>query len=316
MHRAKSFGLISVAFMLWSASASLICAQSSSTGHNVIPLYDGAAPGAVINTQPEASYQIPRPDGAGMATQIANVTQPTLTVYRPDPAKANGTAVVVCPGGAYMILAWDYEGTEVAEWLAGHGVTAFVLKYRLLPTPNDPAERIKYMVANIKGHPGDFDSAVHQLDAGRFMAIADGQAAIRLIRTRAAEFGVQADRVGIMGFSAGGGLTMGVVRTADPASRPNFAAPIYGFDPDNAAPAADAPPLFIVATQGDAMVPVTESTRIFEKWTAAHRPAELHMYEKGGHGFGFQHFGLPVDHWREPFAAWLDAHGWLKTAVR
>jgi len=288
----------------------VLCAQSN----EVIAVPVSGAASALGPGQVEVKLTVSRPDGTE-GTQYANVTHPTLTVFRPEAGKGNGTAVVVAPGGAFMMLAWDYEGTEVAKWLASKGVTAFVLKYRLLPTPADPKERDQYIMSKIMAHPDDFDEVVHQLDDGRMMAIEDGLAAIRLIRSHAAEYQINPTRIGIMGFSAGGSLTIGVARHYDAASRPDFAAPIYGFDADLNQPLpADVPPLFLAATQADPLVPVASSAKIFLKWTENHHPAELHLYEKGPHGFGFQHLNLPVDGWRDAFAAWMGSRGLLTAA--
>jgi acetyl esterase/lipase len=118
------------------------------------------------------------------------------------------------------------------------------------------------------------------------------------------------DRIGMIGFSAGAITTMGVVMIDSSADRPSFAAPIYGAM-DNKTPPADAPPLFIAVTEDDPAVPATESMAIFARWNAALLPAELHVYEKGGHGFGMMHKGLPVDGWTAAYEAWLRSHGWL-----
>ena len=301
--------------LLFTAAFAALAVSISAQSNEVIPLPVSSGTASAATQAAESRIAVPRSDGR-QGIQYANVTQPSLTLFRPDPDKANGTAIVVAPGGAFMMLAWDYEGTEVAKWLADQGVTAFVLKYRLLPTPADPEERGRYIISKITAHPDDFGSAVHQLDAGRMMAIEDGLAAIRLIRSHAADYKINPSRIGIMGFSAGGSLTIGVARHYDAASRPDFAAPIYGFDADlNQQLPADVPPLFIAATQADSLVPVAESAKIFLKWTESHHPAEMHLYEQGPHGFGFQHLNLPVDGWRDSFAAWLGSRGLLRPAM-
>jgi acetyl esterase/lipase len=290
--------------------ATLLRAQSQAGIHLVIPLYPGVAPGSENWKQQERQTEVSDSHDSKFIT-ITNVVQPTLTVFRPDPAKTNGTAVVVCPGGAYALLAWDYEGVDVARWLAERGITAFVLKYRLMETPDNPAKLESFFANTFKRVPGDFESTMRPAEVVRQLAIEDGRQAIRLIRGRAAEFGINPDHIGIMGFSAGGGLTMGVADRYDAQSKPNFAAPIYGLDFDRDPLPPDAPSLFIVATQGDASVPIEQSIRIFQRWTEAHHPAELHIYEKGSHGFGMRHFDLPLDHWPEDFERWLDSQGLL-----
>lgn len=275
--------------------------------HPVLNIWPGVAPGAEKSKQKEIDAQLPAP-GNQTTHLIRNVVTPTLTVFAP--AKPNGTALIVAPGGGYFGLMFNYEGTDMAEWLSARGVTAFVLKYRLLPTPvnlADQSAEMKQLSASIQA---DFDANYHKLDAGRDLAVADGQQALRYVRQHAAEWGVAKDRIGLMGFSAGAGLTMGVVLDHDAASRPDFAAPIYGYM-DDVAPPKDAPPVFVVATQGDALVPSARSVMIYQRWTAAHLPAELHLFEQGPHGFGTRQTGLPVDQWQNLFESWLRSRGLL-----
>lgn len=227
--------------------------------------------------------------------RVSNVTRPTLTVHRP--AKGNGTAMIVCPGGGFRILAIDHEGHEVARWLNSLGVTAFVLKYRVMRSDSAEARP-----ANI----------VERRKTIMPLATADGQQAVRLVRSRAAEWGVAPDRIGIMGFSAGGYVAAAVALTTDPAARPNFAAPIYALVPEEAAPAAGAPPLFLVHADDDKTVPpLLNSVRLYSAWKKAQLPAELHVYSRGGHGFGMRKKGLPVDTWTDRLRDWLASQGLL-----
>ena len=275
--------------------------------HAVLNIWPGVAPGAEKSTQKEIEQQLPAP-GNQTTRLIRNVVTPTLTVFAP--AKPNGTALIVAPGGGYFGLMFNYEGTDMAEWLSARGVTAFVLKYRLLPTPvnlADQSAEMKQLTASIQA---DFDANYHKLDAGRNLAVADGKQAMRYVRQHAAEWGVAKDRIGLMGFSAGAGLTMGVLLDHDAESRPDFAAPIYGYM-DDVAPPQDAPPVFVLATQADGLVPSSRSIMIYQRWTAAHLPAELHLFEQGPHGFGTRQIGLPVDQWQGLFERWLRAHGLL-----
>ena len=274
----------------------------------VINIWPGVAPGSEHSTQREIDTELPHP-GNLTTHLIRNVVTPTLTVFAP--AKPNGTALIVCPGGGYFGLMFNYEGTDFAEWLRARGVTAFVLKYRLLPTPvnlADQSAEMKELTARVQA---DFDHEYHRLDAGRSLAVADGKQAIRYVRQHAAQWQIAPDRIGLMGFSAGAGLTMGVALDHDADSRPDFAAPIYGYM-DDVAPPADAPPVFIVATQGDNLVPSGRSVMIYQRWTAAHLPAELHLFEKGAHGFGTRHTGLPLDQWQSLFDAWLRSRGLIE----
>ncbi len=234
---------------------------------------------------------------------IRNVSRPTLTVYLPDPAAATGTAVIVCPGGAYHFHAFEHEGTQVARWLNARGIAAFLLKYRVVQTGSD--------------FPGCVDEHLNNpqmmkdLVAPIFPLItADGCQAVRLVRAHAADWGIAANRIGMMGFSAGGMATLSTVLHADAASRPDFAAPIYSAPPLEGPIPADAPPLFLLCAANDDMASAV-STRYYAEWREAGRPVELHIYARGGHGFGMNQQGMPSDHWIERFGEWLQAQGFL-----
>jgi acetyl esterase/lipase len=282
----------------------------------VIPLYPGVAPGSENAKQKEASFVNP-----DKQTRIRNVTQPTLTAYLPEKSNANGTAIIIAPGGGFMHLAMEKEGADLACWLQAKGVTAFVLKYRLMDsgTEEDYRNRAAGMAARTAASssapvaapvaPPALNPA--QQKALEF-AVADGAQAVKIVRGRAAEWGIAPDRIGLMGFSAGGMLTMGVVMKNDAESRPNFAAPIYGGNTNGVAVTKDASPLFIAAAQDDPVASVS-SAQLYLAWKAAGRVAELHLYSQGGHGFGMTKRGLPVDSWVERFGEWLNVQGLLKT---
>jgi len=223
-----------------------------------------------------------------------------LTVFRPAPGKANGTAMVVLPGGAFQILAWDIEGTEVARWLTERGVTAFLLKYRARTIKPEPGQPM----------PTTLDGFLKMLKPGRRIAMDDAAQAMRIVRGNAARYGVRPDRIGMVGFSAGAITTIGLILEGDPAVRPNFAAPIYGaLLMDLPKVPEDAPPLFLAAAQDDPLV--SGSVDIYKLWSDAKRPAELHLYEKGGHGFGMRANTLPVGRWPDAFEAWMAQHDYL-----
>ncbi len=238
---------------------------------------------------------------------VTNVTQPTLTVYKPDPALANGTSVVVCPGGGFMALSIASEGIEVAKWLTARGVTAFVLKYRLAHTGDDAASEFMAAFQDQK----KFNETVGKVIP---LSIADGLEALAYVRKHAAEWGLAPDRVGIIGFSAGGTVAAAAGFEYTPESRPAFVAPIYAAAAGmkNLPVPSDAPPLFIAAATDDQLNLAGDSIQLYQQWTAAHKSAELHMYAKGGHGFGMRQQGIPTDHWIERFGEWLDARGLLK----
>lgn len=259
----------------------------------VIPLWPAAAPGSETWTQTETISAMQ----SGLKV-IRNVAQPTLTAYLPDPAKMNGTAVIVCPGGAFHILAYAHEGTEVAAWLNSRGIAAFMLKYRLIRTSDD----FEAVVWRRLSHR---EELAEQMQTHAPLILADGQQAVRLVRQRAAEWGIATDRIGILGFSAGGSVTSAVALRYDAGSRPDFAAPIYGAHSGKGVAPDDAPPLFLVHADDDPLVPSAASLGLYNIWKAAGRPVELHIYQRGGHGFGMNKQGLPVDGWIERFGEWL-----------
>jgi acetyl esterase/lipase len=238
---------------------------------------------------------------------VANVTKPSLTVFKPSPELRNGTALVICPGGGFMALSITSEGNDVARYMAARGVTAFVLKYRIAHTGEDATQEFAAMLEDMPKY--------HVLLA-KFvpLAVADGLAAVTYVRQHASEWGVSPDRVGIIGFSAGGAITAGVAFHYAPEGRPAFVAPIYagGEEFKDAAVPADAPPMFIAAATDDQLGLVPESVALYQRWTAAHKSAELHIYARGGHGFGMGKHNIPTDHWIDRFADWLELEGWLK----
>jgi len=291
---------------------SLSLTASTYAQQPVISLYPGVAPGSENAKQKEVSFVNP-----DKQTRIRNVTQPTLTAYLPERSKANGTAIIVAPGGGFMHLAMEKEGSDMAHWLQARGVAAFVLKYRLMDTGTEEQyrERATAMTRATQRSsttPATPPAPNPARQQALEFAIADGAQAVRLVRQRAAEWGIAPDRIGLIGFSAGGMLTMGVVIKNDAASRPNFAAPIYGGSTNGQTVAADAPPLFIAVASDDPIAAVS-SAKLYLEWKAAGRSAELHIYSQGGHGFGMTKRGLPVDSWVERFGEWLQIQGLLKT---
>jgi len=271
---------------------------------DVIPLYPGTPPGSTPETYPEKEYF----SKVWNTEVVSNVTKPTLTVFKPAPASANGTAIVVCPGGGFMALSITSEGTDVAKYLAARGVTAFVLKYRLAHTGDDATQEFTDLYEKDKPKFQEMVGKVIPL------TIADGLAAVTYVRQHASQWGVSPDRVGIIGFSAGGTVAAGVAYHYAPEGRPAFVAAIYaaaGRLKDRLVP-ADAPPMFIAAASDDNLGLAPDSVALYQKWTEAQKPAELHMYAKGGHGFGMRQHNLPTDHWIDRFADWLDLQGFLK----
>jgi acetyl esterase/lipase len=265
------------------------------------------------------------PAGAPGAQGNDDIDKPTLTPYLVPAGRGTGTAVVVCPGGGYMHLAMDHEGDQVARWLNSLGVSAFVLKYRLGPKYRHPVE------------------------------LGDAQRAIRTVRARAAEFRVMPDRIGIMGFSAGGHLAStagthfdaGKASAADPidrmGSRPDFMIlgyPVISFGPyahqgsmhallgDNPDPklvqnlsnelqvTAQTPPTFLFHTTEDRTVPVENSVLFYMALRKAGVPAEIHIYERGPHGVGLAATDEALATWPGRLADWLRGRGLLNGAAR
>ncbi|MDZ7638717.1 MAG: alpha/beta hydrolase [Bryobacterales bacterium] len=269
----------------------LVAAIGCPAQEPVIPLYDGPPPGTESWNWPETV----QPPTDGIA-RVANVTKPSLTVYGPEKGKANGTAVVVAPGGGFRILAIEHEGVAVAEWLRARGVTVFLLKYRLMRTGDAQA--------------GDTAEMARRRAEAIPLAVADGLQAMRVARQHAARFGVNPGRIGILGFSAGGWVATGVALKGRGESRPDFAAPIYAAMPEDVSAPPQPMPLFLVHADDDkTVIPVKTSIRLYESWKRAGAPVELHIYSKGAHGFGMRKKGLPSDTWMERFGEWLLVQG-------
>lgn len=266
-----------------------------------IPLGTGPVKGA---TAPESWF---RQYGVPMAR---NVSTATLTPVLPAPGKANGTAVIVAPGGAFLLLSMENEGWRVARALADRGITAFVLKYRLRPTPPALADfdrQLRAAFANVGR--AETRSSPDEAVAGLPEQIADAVAAITLVRARSAEWGIDPKRVGMMGFSAGAMTTM-VTTLARPDLDLAFIAPIYGSMERVTVP-ANAPPLFGVIASDDPLF-AKKGFGLLDAWQEAGKPVEFHLYERGGHGFGLGKEGTTSTGWLDAFMAWLDMHGLLK----
>lgn len=243
-----------------------------------------------------------RSDGGRLA--VRNVSRPTLTAFRPvgDPAPA---AVIIAPGGAFLGLEMDKEAWSVARWFANHGVTAFVLKYRTLPTPPDQKVFVDELNKMISGQksvlapPADTPPAT----------LADGIAALRWVRAHAAEYGIDNKRVGFMGFSAGGFLARSVVERGG-ADMPDFVAPIY---PNMAAMTvpADAPPMFVAIAADDFLLAGRKDLPLLDSYRAAGRSIELHLFSSGGHGFAAAAPGDPEEGWQDLMLRWMRTRGFL-----
>jgi acetyl esterase/lipase len=261
----------------------------------VVRLYKGAAQGSESWNWDETIIDL------GQSKATYNVSKPSLTIFQADPSVANGKAVVVCPGGAFHLLSMDNEGYDVAKWLNSKGITVFVLKYRLQHClTNNPIGELVEKQPNSEKFNKDIEPLVA-------MDIADGKAAVAFVRDHAAEYGVKPDQIGIMGFSAGGTVATGVAMTYDAKNRPDFVAAVYPYVGSFGNPAVpvDAPPLFIAAAADDNFGFQKLCLVLFSKWNDAKRSAELHIYNKGGHGFGMEKRNAGSDNWTSDFEFWM-----------
>ncbi|WP_461532541.1 alpha/beta hydrolase [Sinomicrobium sp.] len=284
-----------------------------------VAVWPDKIPGAIDNGsyKKEILY-----DGKGKSPRISKVVSPLIEVYLPAEEKANGTAVVICPGGGYSVLAIEHEGRDIAAWLNRLGIAAFVLQYRL------PSDAIME------------DSSVGPLQ--------DAQEAMRIVRRNAAKWHIKTDRVGIMGFSAGGHLASTLsthynteVYPADKevSARPDFSVLIYpvismdekiahkgsrnrliGEHPDSTLVKSfsnelmvseDSPKTFLVHSSDDSVVPVENSIRYYQALKDHKVPAELHLFPYGGHGYGMGRTDKTESNWPRAFENWLKMNGWL-----
>lgn len=232
---------------------------------------------------------------------ITNVSKPSLLVYRAPEGIANGTSVVICPGGGLYAHSIESEGIAVAEWLSKRGITAFVLKYRLVPTGEDGTKQLS------EEWEEGTKKAAHLLH----LSVDDALNAISHVRSNATKYHVDVNKIGLMGFSAGGAVTMGATYNSNASNRPNFIAPIYAWMdivPERKMP-IDAGPAFIACASDDPLGLAPASVKIYQDWMSANNLSELHMYANGGHGFGMRPNGNNSDKWIEHFGEWLRGQG-------
>lgn len=289
------------------ATANLIaCSFSLAEAPKVINLWPGKPPGETRELPPEADFfkEGDKLIAGKRIIKLGNVSVPQIAVHRPPQGKANGAGVIVCPGGGHYILAYDLEGTEVAEWLNSLGVTAFVLKYRVPARDGEKRWRA---------------------------AVQDAQRAMSLIRRRAKEWQVDPQRIGICGFSAGGetAALASILdrRTYDPVdaaddepSRPDFAMLIYpgglvekekGTLKNYIKVSKQTPPMFFVHAFND-RVTVHSSLALASALKRVGVPAELHIYATGGHGYGLRPTDEPITHWPKSAEVWMKNSGFFK----
>lgn len=308
--------------MRFSTAVVLVCSfcclswsLAAAGGPQVVELWPGKVPGETNTLGPERVRMSPKLDRKQVEVTeqsrlITDVSKPSISIYRPAPDKETGTAIVICPGGGYWDLYWQLEGEEVAAWLNEFGVTGIILKYRVPRRPDEP-----------KGEPAR-------------RPLQDSQRAISLIRSKAQEWGIAPERIGIVGFSAGGHLaiatatnfekrTYEAIDAIDKVScRPDFAILVYpGYlkakDKDELAPGlripAGTPPVFLAHGGEDIISPPEHSVLTYLALRRAGVPAELHVYANTAHDFGVRPSGRPCSTWTQSCAAWLRHMGFLKS---
>jgi acetyl esterase/lipase len=321
VRKAVRYGVASVLALLGSQFVVLGIAQRSSdikqhdNKAQTFNIWPGAAQGSEDATQVESTVAFPLKPGEHL---IRNVTVPTLTLVRPAKGATSSTAVIIAPGGGFRFLSIDDEGYLVANWLADHGITSFVLKYRVSKTPAKDEEFIPSSPNPAKETPAEalarWGSAMRSLprldmDKDSIQGIADGIQAVKFVRQHAAEFGVAPDKIVFLGFSAGAMVTSGTILQPDLTGRPNYAAPIYGA-PFGKMPdiPTNLPPVFM-AYAADDPIAGTAAERFFIALRQAKYNPELHVYSGGLHGFGMAHLGTTSDHWIQEFYWWMESNG-------
>ena len=263
------------------------CLVWTCAGAQTVDLWPGTPPGSEKWT-----YTEKRVENGMFGPSVVDVSKPTLTAFLPAKGKATGTGVIIAPGGAFVALAIEREGNDVARWLQKRGIAAFVLKYRLM-----------------EQRPGGGMPPMKDMDEAAKYAIADGVQALKVVREHAAEWGVSPDRVGVVGFSAGGTVAVSMVLNEEIKARPDFAGILYG-GPFGGPPSLprQLPPMFLAWAQDD---PISAQTvaKLFTALTPEGHKPEAHVFHAGGHGFGAKKQGRTSDHWIDEFYFWLQAQG-------
>jgi dienelactone hydrolase len=328
-----NFVFLSFLFLCMRTWGGMLYAQDT-----VIKIWDGPAPGSENWTQKETAIEYMSPFWHEKNVAVFNVVEPTLTVFRPAPGKASGTAVIVCPGGGFTALSWDNEGPNVAARLAEMGITAFVLKYRIgysgatreevnlvcestyggrKQTP-EYAELTKKNAEITRSMTADFGkrdrrelkidrNTMLSLDTIIKMAADDGRRAVEFVRGNAGKWNLKRDRIGMVGFSAGGMLTLEVAFSHTAQSKPDFIGIIYGSMGFKGVP-DDPMPMFMAASQYEA---TGGAAALYESWCAAKLPAETHSFTDARHGFGYRNNGDPVNIWIDLFYNFLKKTGFV-----
>ncbi len=227
---------------------------------------------------------------------VINVSQPTMEVFRPESSIANGSSVIIAPGGGLLAHSIEKEGNQVARWLADKGMTAFVLSYRLLPITRDQLSNL----------PRDDGQIVPMVRPVLPLSVKDGMNAVSYVRENADRWDLDPEKIGLMGFSAGGAVTVATVLQADEGSQPNYIVPVYPWMKvlaDYELP-EELPPMLVICASDDPLLIGPDSVKLYSQWIDEGGLAGMHMYSKGGHGFGMDSNGLPSDSWISRFYEW------------
>jgi acetyl esterase/lipase len=268
----------------------------SANAQTIVNLWNGVAPGSETWNWKERDINDVVDGGVRLGTIIQNVVIPTLTAYLPQPAIATGTGIIIAPGGGCVALVMDPEGRNVAKQLQKRGIAAFVLKYRLQHKVTD-------------GMPPDLNE-----DVACKWGIADASQALKVVRQHAREWHLSAQKIGIMGFSAGGMIASETLVQSDTAARPAFAGLIYGAPFASMPPVPkNLPPVFMAWAQDDSTA-AADMVRFYSALLRTGNSPEAHIYSSGDHGFAIPKPGTTTTHWLDEFCWWLRAKGFATTS--
>ncbi len=304
-----------------------------------IKLWNGSAPGSEKWTQKEYRYEYESPIWHETNVALFNVVEPTLTIFLPEERNANGTAMIVCPGGGFSALSWDNEGLNVGKKLAELGITAFVLKYRISYSGATP-EEVNLVARTSYGgeqrtpesielgkknaeitqsiateYPGNKENSVvlnsklaKNFGNIQYMAGDDGRRAVEYVRENAAKWKIKTDKIGMIGFSAGGMVALNVAFKHDELSKPDIIGVMYGVFGAEGVP-DDPMPLFLGATQYEAL---GGTAALYQSWCEKRLPAEIHSFTSSNHGFGYRDNGDSVNIWIDLFYNFLKKTGFVE----
>ena len=231
---------------------------------------------------------------------LDNISKPEISLYKAKGNSITDKAMIICPGGGLFFSAYEKEGVKLAKKLAQNGITAVILKYRTYPRKGSV----------IKWSQTLWDKPQIAIDSAKIIlpySSKDALSAIELIRNNASKYNINPNKIGLMGFSAGGAVTMEAAYTSVIKNQPNFIAPIYPWMDivDNQKVPLNKPPAFVSCANDDPLELAAPSVQIYQDWILAGAEAELHMFSKGGHGYGMNKINAPVDRWSQLLIDWI-----------